>query len=561
MTDKNKLPVDTNGEGKGTNTRKIFLIVSVSVLVVALAVSAVLLLGDTDVSEHRVERLLEFGTVMEGVSIGGVDISGMTDQEARELTEGQVQKLISDTQLSFDIGGAMTLFESSVLGLSTDYEQILSQAVDFGRTGSFEERFAQTEQARDGIDFTISITAQTADVRAALGALGSELNSDAQDASYVFTPHGHFADGTPYDPDNYDEKTLGAPQLVRLTAEEMPNKLRYQYYNHNKYEKDYIPVDASIARFFYTPEQRGLDTDMDALADLIISAVENNDFSVIAVPTNVTEPTVTLEEIKVQTQLVSSWTSSYREHDGASRVFNVAKLSGIINGVEIKPGELFSVNKTAGPRTTGGGWKEASGIENGAFTPQAGGGVCQISSTLHNAALRANLEITKSKQHSIISDYIPIGLDATISTGGPDLEMKNNYGTPMFVISYMNPKEKNVTVEIYGPPMVHETHGPVILNFTSKKTGTGATPGTDEVVAPQTPDGKPVPVGGRVSYVTPRPSTSAAVYIHYLDLSGTELDSKLYYNTSYRQYRGKVFINPPEVHEPEQPQPGAPPIE
>ena len=556
MTDKNKLPVDTNGEGKGKNTRKIFLIVSVSVLVVALAVSAVLLLGDKDVSEHRVERILEFGTVMEGVSIGGVDISGMTDEEARELTESQVQKLISDTQLSFDIGGAMTLFESSVLGLSTDYEQILSQAIDFGRTGSFEERFSQTEQARDGIDFSISITGDVTQVRSALAALGSELNSQAQDASYVFTPYGHFADGTPYDPASYDEKTLGAPQLMQLSEEDKPNPLRYEFYNEDHYQKDYIPVEAYIARFYYTPEQRGLDTDMDALADMIVTAVQNNDYSVITVPTNVTEPTVTLEEIKAQTQLISSWTSSYRKHNGSGRVHNVKKLSGILNGVVLEPSVDWSMNKEAGPRTRARGWDEAGGINSGRMVTEPGGGVCQLSSTLYNAAIRSQLKIVDFKHHSIPSEYIALGLDATISTGGPDLVLKNENATPAYMISYVNSKEQSVTVEIYGPPVVDETHGPVILTFTSKRTGRGSSPGHRVVESAVDGDGNSIPPGSSILWRPERAATYATAYIHFLALDGKELDKKEYHKSTYPSMTGLTYHNPaPAVPDPGPEQP------
>ena len=84
----------------------------------------------------------------------------------------------------------------------------------------------------------------------------------AQDASYVFMPNGYFADGTPYDPESYDEDTLGEPQLVRISEEQMPNNIRYEYWKNKEYIDGYIPKDAGISRFYYTPEQRGLKTDV-----------------------------------------------------------------------------------------------------------------------------------------------------------------------------------------------------------------------------------------------------------------------------------------------------------
>jgi vancomycin resistance protein YoaR len=310
---------------------------------------------------------------------------------------------------------------------------------------------------------------------------------------------------------------------------------------------DYIPKDAYIARFLYTPEQKGLKTDMDKLADMIVTAVSSDDYSVITAPTEATEPTVTLEQVKAQTQLVSSWTSSYSNHSNSNRVHNVSKLSGIINGVVLKPDVVWSINEEAGPRTIARGWKEAAGISGGAFVPDPGGGVCQISSTLYNASLRSGVTIMSFKHHSIISDYIPIGLDATISTGSPDLKLKNTNATPMYIVSYMNKSEKNVTVEIYGTPVVDPTNGEIILHFTSKKTSTGKVPETIYYYnKTETPDGDSIKAGKSKTYVQARASTTAVVYIHYYKLDGTEIKSEKYDTAKYPSIKGKVYVNGPD---------------
>ena len=525
---------------------KIFLIVFSSVLVVALGAVAVWYFGSTDVS--NIDRIIEYNTVMQGVSVGGVDISDMTEEQAREATQGLADDLMGSTQLQFDIGGQISTLDSQAVGLTTDYEDVIAKAIGFGRTGDFMQRAEDIESAKNGIDFEVSINADEQSVKTALSALETTFNIAAQDASYVFMKNGYFADGTPYDPENYDEKALGEPQLVRLLEAEMPNKLRYEYWRNTKYIDNYIPKDASISRFYYTPEQRGLKTDIDAVTALILEAVQNGDFSsVITAPTEVTEPAVTLEQVKAQTQLVSSWTSSYSNHDNSNRIKNVAKMGGIINGVELLPGVEWSINDTAGPRKVSLGWYEAAGISGGAYVPDPGGGVCQISSTLYNASIRSGLEITDFKHHSIISDYIPIGLDATISTGGPDLKLKNNNATSMFIVCYMNRDEKNVTVEIYGTPVVDATYGDVILTYTSEKGGTGATPGTEVYYnSPAAPDGTPISAGASYEYRKARGSTSATSYIHILDLQGKEVHKETYEKCTYRSYTGQVYVNGPD---------------
>ncbi|MGI5918263.1 MAG: VanW family protein [Christensenellales bacterium] len=532
----------------GNKTLKIFLIVSAGVLVTALAVVAVLLLGGGPVDENRIERVMEYNTVLKGVSVGGVDISGMTADEAYAATAHVEKEALSRATITLDLDGEILTYDASVFGFVTDYEEMMRQAIAYGHTGSFEDRKAAAETAREvGVNFEVDVKADKSKVLAALNTMNDTLNAEARDASVVFMPNGYFADGTPYDPDAWDEAKQGPPPLVMLPENERPNPLRYLFWDNDHYVKDYIPKDAYIARFLYIPEQKGFKTDLGKLADMIVSAVNTDDTSAVVVPTEVTEPAVTLEQVKAQTQLISSWTSSYSRHSSSNRVHNVSKLSGIINGQVLEPGVVWSINETAGPRTVERGWKAAAGIKNGAFVPDPGGGVCQISSTLYNAALRSGLNIVESKHHSIISDYIPIGLDATISTNSPDLKLKNENSTPMYIVSYMNRSEKNVTVEIYGPPVVHPEYGEVILHYTSKKTSTGKVPETITYYnQTKTPDGDAIPPGKAVTYVQARASTTATVYIHYYKLDGTLIKTEKFYTHKYPAITGKVYVNGPD---------------
>ncbi len=532
----------------GNKTLIIFLIASASVLVIALAVVAVLLLGGSPVDVNRIERVMEYNAVLKGVLVGGVDISGMTADEAYAATAHLEKEALSRATITLDLDGEILTYDASVFGFVTDYEEMMRQAIAYGHTGSFEDRKAAAESAREvGVNFEIDVKADKSKVLAALNAMSDTFNAEARDASAVFMPNGYFADGTPYDPAAWDDAKQGPPPLVTVPENERPNPLRYLFWDNDHYVKNYIPKDAYIARFLYTPEQKGFKTDLNKLADMIVNAVNTDDTSVIVVPTEVTEPTVTLDQVKAQTQLISSWTSSYSNHASANRVHNVSKLSGIINGQVLEPGVVWSINETAGPRTVARGWKEAAGIKNGAFVPDPGGGVCQISSTLYNAALRSGINIVEFKHHSIISDYIPIGLDATISTNSPDLKLKNENSTPMYIVSYMNRSEKNVTVEIYGPPVVHPEYGEIILHYTSEKTSTGKVPETITYYnQTRTPDGEAIPPGKAVTYVQARASTTAVIYKHYYKLDGTLIKTEKFDTHKYPAITGKVYVNGPD---------------
>ena len=559
MTDESIKQASQYSPASGNNkkTLKIFLIASAGVLVVALAVAAVLLLGGSSVEEGRIERVMEYGAVLKGVSVGGVDISGMTADEAFAATANVEPDALSQAAVTIDLDGETLNYDATVFGFETDYDAMMQQAIAYGHTGSFEDRKAAADTAREsGVGFTIEVTADKAKVASALSSMNGTFNAEAKNAEATFMPNGYFADGTPYDPAAWDEATQGAPQLVTLAEADRALAIRYQYWKTKAYVDNYTPKDAYIARFLYTPEQKGLKTDMDKLADMIVAAVQNDDTSVISAPTEATDPVVTLDQVKAQTQLVSSWTSSYIGHDSANRVHNVAKLSGIINGVILEPNVVWSINEEAGPRTVANGWKEAAGIKGGAFVPDPGGGVCQISSTLYNAALRSGITIESFKHHSIISDYMPIGLDATISTNSPDLKLKNTNATPMYIVSYINKAEKNVTVEIYGTPVVDETYGEIILHYTSEKSSTGTVPETIYYYnQTQTPDGDAIGAGKSTTYVQARASTTATVYIHYWKLDGSEIKSEKYDTAKYPAIKGKVYCNYPDPNAAPEPSP------
>ena len=491
-------------------------------------------------------------TALQGVSVGGVDISGLYYDEAKQATTSVETELISKISVSFTVETQTFDFTGEQIGAVTDIEDALKQALEYGNTGTLEERKAAILNAKEnGVNFPVSVSVKRETVAAAILPLKATLDALPVDATFQFSPWGFTLDGQPYVEDE-DAMILASsklkmwerPDLIRLTEEEMPNKLRYQYWQNDHYEEDYTPADASVARFLYTEGTPGRSVDLESVADSIVNQVTTGAYTVITAPVTPIEPAVTAETLKKNTGLVASWTSSYSEHDSSSRVWNVAKLSGIINGVIIEPGVEWSVNTEAGDRTKASGWKEADGIVNGGYVPQYGGGVCQISSTLYNAAIRTNMNITDSTHHSIRSGYIPYGLDATISSGSPDLKMKNDFECPVYIISYMNPVDKTVTVEFYGPTVVDPEFGDVILNFSFKSGGTFGDPIMTFVYGKtKDPKGNDIPAGGTYVYAEMRKGSKVYTYIHKLSLDGVELYKGTFHDYTWRAINGITWVN------------------
>ena len=285
----------TKKKKAGKNTA--FLIITGGVLVTALAVCAILLLGNAGAAEDT-QRVIELGTVMQGVTVNGVDISGMTKEEALAATADLPTQLLGEVSFTVDVEGEQKTLTAANLALTTDYEDVIAAALAYGRTGTFDERLAAATAAREvGVDFPVDVVVDEAQLITALTALKTRLDVEPLDATATFTANGHFEDGTPYDPETWDETKDGEPPLVMLTEDEQPNSLRYEYYNDSYYEtdvEDKIPEGAYISRFYYTEEQTGIEVDLTDLAAQIGVALQNDDTSVITAKTVVTEPVVTV---------------------------------------------------------------------------------------------------------------------------------------------------------------------------------------------------------------------------------------------------------------------------
>lgn len=531
---------------------RIFLIASAGVLIVALAVAAILLLTGPPQSAIVI---LDFNTAIKGVSIGGTDISNMTRDQALEATAQLQTDMLAAAKISLSVNGQIYEFDPSALSITTDYTNVINEAMNYGHEGTIDERAADAGAPKN---FDIKYTVDENALNTALANLKAGLDKAPQDAGVIFAPWGYTAnaDGTftPYTPDlptiinickTYAKKNEYAfPERVRIPDEEMPIAARYEFWKGGKYVADFKPADANISRFIYTPEVTGLVADTSQVADDIKAQVESGSFTTITVPVQVTEPTLKLADIKNDTQLIASWSSYWGgSHDGYDRNYNVSMISSLINdggisqpgsGSILQPGAEWSVNQTVGYREDRAniskyGWRKAAGIENGGYTAQYGGGVCQLGSTTYNAAIRAGLFIVKSVHHTIPSDYVPIGLDATLSSNKSlDLILRNDNTMPYYIVSYINPKDRYVTVEIYGPPLIDKDHpewGNVIYNFTSKNKGRYGDPQYKTVycnfVEKEAPDGTLINAGKtEYEFAKNRQGTRAQTYKHIYDLTG-----------------------------------------
>lgn len=150
------------------------------------------------------------------------------------------------------------------------------------------------------------------------------------------------------------------------------------------------------------------------------------------IPLKITIPEKTIADLgeKAFPDQLSTYTTRYNSGN-YNRSNNLELAAKAINGTVLMPGETFSYNQTVGERTISAGYKAAAAYAGGKVIQDVGGGICQISSTLYNAVLLANLEITDRSNHCFETSYVPAGRDATVNWGTVDFQFKNNRKYPI----------------------------------------------------------------------------------------------------------------------------------
>ena len=215
------------------------------------------------------------------------------------------------------------------------------------------------------------------------------------------------------------------------------------------------PQDASIRRengaFVITESVLGKVVDADATASALDTAFEglkdsNGEISVQAVIIE-EQPAITSDDLKTIEDVLGTCTTDFSS-SGAARSTNLAVGAGKINGRVLMPGEVISGYECLQPFTLENGYKTAAAYENGQVVDSIGGGVCQIATTLYDAALQAEMEIVQRQNHSMIVTYVKPSMDAAIAGTYKDIKIKNNYSTPVYIEGYTSGKK--LTFTLYG---------------------------------------------------------------------------------------------------------------
>lgn len=441
-----------NTPKKKGNSRKIALIAicSVAVVLVIGLIAGVLYFTGLGGDDHL---------ILNNVTVAGVNLGGMTKKEAKTAIHRATDLTYTSENMVIHLPDTTLELSPANTGAKLDVDAAVDAAYKYGRTGTKAEREkarADALTSEHPIALLNYLNLDLEYIRGQLDDYGSRFNSD-------YAPSSVTAEGDKPELDASKEGFDPEAPCQTLIIE-MGNPGRYidieklynqvlDAYSFNKFEvtaemtkeeelpeeinlaalyEEYCsePVDAEMDKETYevTPEIYGYGFDLDAAQAMLEEAVYGD---TIELQMEYILPEVMGEELS---GMLFRDVLGYYEtaHTGdKNRNNNLTLACAALNGLVLEPGETFDYNKALGKRTAENGYKAAAAYSGGLTVQELGGGICQVSSTLYYCTLVADLEIVDRSPHSYVSSYMPMGMDATVSWGGPEFKFKNNTDYPI----------------------------------------------------------------------------------------------------------------------------------
>lgn len=384
-------------------------------------------------------KALTYDRVYEGVYIGNASVGGMSENELRDkLAELADLSDVSDITLKID--GVSETISVSALSPAFDTEQMVKSAVEYGRKSKGLARIGEIFSVKkNSVTVPYALSFNEYALQQVLDKLSANLDITAVDNqieigtdSLVIT-RGTAGRGIPYEEVKISitDCLISRRGEISLQLKEMePEEITVDFIKRHTSE---TPLDATYAvnnhKLVFTQSRPGVTFNEKELKRSL-KAEEGK--AVIVVPVTVLQPQVTTEALK-QTLLADRLGTFSSDFSSSSddRAHNIQLACEKINGYVLAPGEEFSYNDTVGPRTTERGFRMANVYVGNTVQPGIGGGICQVSSTMFNAAVYADLDITSRRNHTLPVTYVPMGRDATVSYGSVDFKFKNNYSMPI----------------------------------------------------------------------------------------------------------------------------------
>lgn len=480
-------------KGKRTQSqlRRLTLTAMRSFIVLCVLLAAVIIIKKRYVDVPAADAIMaamDSGTYYSGIAVNGIDISGLSYEEARAKVLPSIEAQMQSIGITIVHDNAIWILNATDMGISSTLDAVLTEAMALGRSSTSDQNQKVQEQLKsEGKAYTVSFNTNLTTLTAAITKISASLGT--------------------------------LPVEPTIAADAWSDKPSFKYIEG----KDGYSFNTGVL-----------------INDINTCLANGNYQAVLNPPLTVNSPEHDVAWLKGNVQLRATWTTSFGGSSAArnaNRVGNIQKATTMLNGASVAVGEEWNFNAFIGPRTEKDGWPMAPGIVNGnSYEDQAGGGICQVSTTLYNALLCCGpeIKITERYHHSWPSSYTDTGLDATVTgtvSSGKSLNFINNTGATLYIFAYCDQANYTMTIYIYGEPL------PEGITYSIR----GVVTETIEPGATVTVENANWPTGYKKTTVTARKGYVAEAYRDKY-VNGKLESSELLYTDKYRAVTGEVTV-------------------
>ncbi len=411
--------------------------------------------------------------IIKGISIENIDVSNMTIEEATNLLEEIINK-DKENEIIFKYKEVEIPITYEALEVEFNIKDVVEKAYKIGRNSNilknnFEilSTWINTTNIKLTSNFDENVVKQVCE----------NINNTSEDAiiepSYyieddklIITPGKKGINVNQNEVKNKVNNILNINSEKSTVIEVMVDYKEPQPIDlekiHNEIFKEAKDAYYTNEPFTIYPEVKGIDFDMEN-AKMIISE-EKEEYEI---PIIITQPNKTVNDIGTEAfpDLLGTCSTKYNAGN-TGRTTNLKLSAGKINGKVLLAGEEFSYNKTVGERTIAAGYKMAATYSGGKVVDGLGGGICQISSTLYDAVVFADLDVTVRRNHQFVTSYLPGGKDATVVWGAQDFKFKNSRKYPIKITATVSGGV--ATIQVWG----HYEETEYDISIETKKTAT-----------------------------------------------------------------------------------------